>query len=116
MLRSVEEARDAWYPGRCDCVMRSIAAGRLGPSGSRDELFIRDESVACSEDSADDAVFELIWAFLRMSRLPSPPTESRWCTSTVSPSPPSSEASESPPPSIVERLLRRGSGNTNVPG
>ncbi len=60
--------------------MRSIAAGRLGPSEnvSRDEeVFVRDESVARSDDNADDAVLVSPKYFLPVSRLPSPPIYSR---------------------------------------
>ena len=63
--------------------MRSIAAGLLGPSGKREEVFLRDESVARNDDNADDAVLEASSGFLPISRLPSPPTNS--CDGRLSP-------------------------------
>ena len=73
------------------------------------------ESDAWSDDNADDAVFALLCAFFRISRLLSTPMESRWCTTTVSLSPPSSEPSDSSPPSKVDRLLVRDWLNANGP-
>lgn len=54
--------------------MRSIAAGRLNPSGTpkRDEACKRVGSEACSEDNADEALLELLAVFFWASILPSP--------------------------------------------
>ncbi len=74
VLRSVDEALEGWYPGRCDCVILSIGDGRFNSCiACRDTPACVTGSEDCKDDPAEATFLKLLGVFDRVSRMPSTP-------------------------------------------